>query len=88
MFLSVISLLRTWLISSFIVLQFMVRNTPPSRNISDKLVFFLSKPLQNLSLTGLEPNAVKQYVAGQSGMLFSERPFALGLFLGKQMKQQ
>ena len=42
----------------------------------------------SVNLTGLEPNAVKQYVAGQSGMLFSERPFALGLFLGKQMKQQ
>lgn len=50
MFLSVFSLLQTWLISkSVIVLQFMVRNTPLSKNISDKLVFFLSKPLQNLS---------------------------------------
>ena len=72
----------------------MVRNTPPSRQT--RQTGFLSvqaaakslKKIISVNLTGLEPNAVKQYVAGQSGMLFSERPFALGLFLGKQMKQQ
>lgn len=79
--------------SSFIVLQFMARNTPLSKNISDKLFFFSHQvaakfptKIISVNLTGLEPivvKSVKYYVAGYSGMPFSERPFALGLFFRK-----